>query len=52
VTVNLVGPLVVNRATGIGCQVIISNGSDYSIDHVLVDERGAPRPDDFAKESL
>ena len=41
VTVNLVGPLVVNRSTGMGSQVIISNSADYSSEYVLVDERGS-----------
>jgi len=31
----------VNRSTGIGSQVIISNSADYSSEHVLVDERGS-----------
>jgi flagellar assembly factor FliW len=39
VTVNLVGPIVVNRHTLIGQQVIIENSSDFSIEHVLVDQR-------------
>lgn len=39
VTVNLVGPVVVNRHTMIGQQVIIANNADFSIDHVLVDQR-------------
>jgi len=39
VTVNLVGPLVVNRKTMVGQQVIIENSADYSIEHVLVDQR-------------
>lgn len=52
VTVNLVGPLVINRASGIGSQVIISNSSDYSIEHVLVDERGGKPVGTLAQESL
>jgi flagellar assembly factor FliW len=39
VTVNLVGPVVVNRHTLIGQQVIIENSSEFSIEHVLVDQR-------------
>lgn len=39
VTVNLVGPIVINRRTLIGQQVIIENSSDFSIEHVLVDQR-------------
>jgi flagellar assembly factor FliW len=47
VTVNLVGPIVVNRHTLIGQQVIIENSSEFSIEHVLVDQRsegGATAP--------
>ena len=39
VTVNLVGPIVVNRHTLIGQQVIIENSSDFSVEHVIVDQR-------------
>lgn len=39
VTVNLVGPLLVNRHTLIGKQVIIANFEQYSAQHVLIDER-------------
>ena len=34
-TVNLKGPVVVNRNTGIGKQVVISNAADYSVQHPL-----------------
>jgi len=51
VTVNLVGPLVVNRSTGIGSQVIISNSADYSSEHVLVDERGSAGLENRPQES-
>ena len=34
-TVNLKGPVVINRTTGIGKQVIIANAADYSIHHAL-----------------
>jgi flagellar assembly factor FliW len=51
VTVNLVGPLVVNRSTGIGSQVIISNSSDYSSEHVLVDERAPSPAENSSQES-
>ncbi len=34
-TVNLKGPVVINRNTGIGKQVIIANASDYSVHHPL-----------------
>ncbi len=34
-TVNLKGPIVINRHTHIGKQVIISNAADYSVQHPL-----------------
>lgn len=40
-TVNLVGPLIVNRRTRIGRQLVISNYSRYSAHHVLVDQTPA-----------
>ena len=40
VTTNLIGPVVVNRVTGLARQVIITNSDQYSARHVLVDERG------------
>jgi flagellar assembly factor FliW len=42
-----VGPIVVNRHTLVGQQVIIENSSEFSIEHVLVDQRnegGATAP--------
>ena len=39
VTVNLVGPIVVNRHTLIGKQMIIANFEHYSAQHELIDER-------------
>lgn len=39
VTVNLIGPVVVNRRTLIGKQVIIANSDEYSAMHALIDER-------------
>jgi flagellar assembly factor FliW len=39
VTVNLVGPIVVNRKTWVGKQVIVANLEAYSVAHVLVDMR-------------
>ncbi len=39
ITVNLVGPIVVNRHTAIGKQVIIANFEHYSAQHSLIDER-------------
>lgn len=34
-TVNLKGPIVINRHTHVGKQVIISNAGDYSVQHPL-----------------
>ena len=34
-TVNLKGPLVINRHTGVGKQVIIANATQYSVQHPL-----------------
>jgi len=34
-TVNLKGPVVFNRNTGIGKQVILANAADYSVQHPL-----------------
>jgi flagellar assembly factor FliW len=39
VTVNLVGPIIVNRTTLMGQQVILANSGDWSTEHVLVDQR-------------
>lgn len=39
VTMNLVGPIVVNRSTLIGQQVILANSGDFSTEHVIVDQR-------------
>jgi flagellar assembly factor FliW len=41
VTVNLIGPVVVNRFTNMGRQLIIANSERYSPRHVLIDERAA-----------
>ena len=40
VTVNLVGPVVVNRKTGFGKQVIVQNWDRFSAKYSLIDERG------------
>jgi flagellar assembly factor FliW len=40
-TVNLVGPIVVNRRTRIGRQLIIANNSRYSARHPLVQAQAA-----------
>ncbi len=40
VTVNLAGPLVVNRSTMLGQQIILSGPSPHSTEHILVDQRG------------
>lgn len=37
-TVNLVGPLVINRRTRIGRQLVISNYSRYSAHHLLIEK--------------
>ena len=34
-TVNLKGPIVINRNTGLGKQVVIANASEYSVQHPL-----------------
>lgn len=34
-TINLKGPIVINRNTGIGKQVIIANAANYSVQHPL-----------------
>jgi flagellar assembly factor FliW len=34
-TINLKGPLVINRNTGIGKQVIVTNAASYSVQHPL-----------------
>lgn len=34
-TVNLKGPVVINRHTGIGKQVILTNAADYAVHHPL-----------------
>lgn len=36
-TVNLVGPIIVNRQTRVGRQLVISNYSKYSAHHALVE---------------
>lgn len=39
VTANLIGPIVVNRRTRIGRQVILANSDEFSAKHALIDER-------------
>ncbi|MES2695508.1 MAG: flagellar assembly protein FliW [Verrucomicrobiota bacterium] len=39
---NLIGPIVVNRRTRIGRQLVISNYSKYSTNHALVENPQAP----------
>ena len=34
-TINLKGPVVINRSTGVGKQVILNNASEYSVQHPL-----------------
>ena len=40
-TVNLIGPIIINRRTCIGRQLVISNYSRYSAHHTLVDHSPA-----------
>ena len=42
VTANLVAPLVVNRRTLTGKQVILMNSEHFSAKHALIDERDIP----------
>jgi flagellar assembly factor FliW len=44
VTVNLVGPVVINRRTLIGKQVVLANYERYSVEHLLIDETGKTTP--------
>jgi flagellar assembly factor FliW len=39
VTANLIGPIVVNRRTRVGKQVILANSDNFSAKHALIDER-------------
>ena len=39
VTANLIGPIVVNRRTRIGKQLILANSDQFSAKHALIDER-------------
>jgi flagellar assembly factor FliW len=41
-TANLIGPIVVNRRTRVGRQVVISNYSRYDAHHALVETSQAP----------
>lgn len=41
-TVNLIGPVVVNRRTRVGRQLVISNYSRYSAHHLLSENPQAP----------
>jgi flagellar assembly factor FliW len=41
-TVNLIGPIVVNRRTRIGRQLVISNYSRFSAHHLLTENPQAP----------
>ena len=40
-TVNLVGPVVINRRTGVGKQVVLANHGRYSAHHSLLGEPAA-----------
>ncbi len=37
ITVNLVGPIIINRRTNLGKQIVIGNYKDYSSTHILFD---------------
>lgn len=39
ITVNLVGPIIVNRRTSLGKQIVIGNYKDYSSTHILFDHK-------------
>jgi flagellar assembly factor FliW len=38
VTLNLAAPILINRRTRVGKQVVLANYQDYSTTHVLIDE--------------
>jgi len=38
VTINLIGPLVINRETLVGKQVLLVNYERYSVEHPVIDE--------------
>jgi flagellar assembly factor FliW len=40
-TINLKGPIVINRKTGIGKQVIIANAANYSVQYPLPETEAA-----------
>jgi flagellar assembly factor FliW len=40
-TINLKGPVVINRNTGVGKQVIIANAASYSVQHPLSETEAA-----------
>jgi flagellar assembly factor FliW len=40
-TINLKGPLVINRNTGVGKQVIVANAAVYSVQHPLPEAEAA-----------
>jgi flagellar assembly factor FliW len=40
-TVNLVGPVIINRRTGVGKQVVLANHGRYSAHHPLLGETAA-----------
>lgn len=42
-TVNLIGPIIINRRTLVGRQVVIANFADYSARHPLLAEAAAER---------
>ena len=40
-TINLIGPIVVNRETLVGKQVILANSERYSVEYPVIDESSA-----------
>lgn len=41
-TLNLIGPIIVNRRTLIGRQIVINNSQKYSVNHLLFEASGKP----------
>jgi flagellar assembly factor FliW len=43
-TINLVGPIVINRQTLTGKQVLLANSERYSVEHPIIDETAPAKP--------
>ena len=41
-TINLIGPIVINRQTLVGKQVLLANCERYSVEHTVIDEEASP----------